>query len=96
MQDVVPSNNKERLTEVVLLCRFVAAAGNCLLHALQFHGFGQRLGETIGVDAVADAGHVCPHIACSYSPQSFIYLTIILQQHSDASARRCIDILSYC
>ncbi len=73
----------------------MAATGNCLLHALQFHGFGQRLSETIGVDAVADAGHVCPHIACGYSPQSLIYLTIILQQHRDASAQSCIDGLSY-
>ena len=73
----------------------MAATGNCLLHALQFHGFGQHLSETIGVDAIADAGHVCPHVACGYSPQSFIYLTIILQQHKDASAQRCIDGLSY-
>ncbi len=71
----------------------MAATGNCLLHALQFHGFGQRLSETIGVDAVANAGHVCPHIACGYGPQSFIYLTVILHQHRDASAQTCIDCL---
>lgn len=69
----------------------MAAAGYCLLHALQLHGFGQCLSETIGVDTIADAGHVCPHIARGYSPQSLIYLTIILHQYKDASAQRCIS-----